>query len=123
MWSLMDYEIYSHHQWAARNSARHGGTPEQQAACRLDRVKRQIVDLYTMKDKCLPFDRGRLFYTSAEEHFEKSKRYGDLSAWYAVNAAVIYKSCETLASNESRGQRLISDFFALSGRGGRRATD
>ena len=103
-------------EWDVRNKARHGESSEEQAAIKLATIKRQIAHLYTRKRNCLPIDRDRLFYSTAEEHFEKHPSYTALNAWYALNRALIHVSCKNMERNENAGQTLITSFFRAGAR-------
>jgi hypothetical protein len=110
-------------EWDTRNKARHGVSQEDQAEKRLESLKRRIVHLYTFKDRCLPHDSQRIFYDSAEVHFEKHSGYTHLHNWYVTHSQLVYASSQTMEGNQNNGQRLLTDYFECRIRGGGVAQD
>jgi hypothetical protein len=118
-WLMKFVHTIWHHvqeEWDSRNKSRHGDTAEEQSAKRLERLKRRIEQLYTMKDQCLPEDARRIFYSSASEHFKKQSSYALLNAWYTTHSKLVHVSCQTRNEHLRLGQRVITDYFAVGNR-------
>jgi hypothetical protein len=77
----------------------------------MERLKRCVEQLYTLKDQCRPEDAWRIFYSLANEHFQRQSSYALLHAWYTTHSRLVHVSCRTQNEHLQLGQHVITDYF------------
>ena len=98
--------------WALRNSERHGVDEEERLRLKLARVRRELAEVYAMKDMVCPTERS-IFYGSVEEHLAQNP---DLDA--ALDWIRNFREALDMSKIQARraglsGNRSILEFFPL----------
>jgi hypothetical protein len=67
--------------WESRNKDKHGYDTESERAALLAQVKRQMVVMYELKNRCFPSDRMKWFHPTLEEHITNEPHLYQQQAW------------------------------------------
>ena len=105
IWDLL------HELWITRCNDRHGPTAAAARTATTEKVRREIMHLYKLKDRVLSEDRS-IFMDDLKQHLEQEP--GVLSTWISMNKDLILHSVRQASRKDIQHVPKITTFFTKS---------